>query len=82
MPAQLPLYQEVYHKIYQVARKAGVRKTSVIRLALLLIGIFTAKNVITAVVASELFNLKLTQAPSAESIQRRIRRTLNDKKLF
>lgn len=81
MPAQVALYQEVEQQMMAVTAEAGLRVTSVRRLALLVTGILAAKTCVLAQVAAELDTLKLTQAQWAESIARRLRRTLNDARL-
>ncbi len=78
MPAQVALYQAVEQQMTTITAEAGVRSTSVRRLALLVTGIIAAKSCVLAQVAAELETLKLTQATWAESIARRLRRTLND----
>lgn len=78
MPAHVGLYQEVEQQMLRSTTAAGLRITSVRRLALLVTGIIAAKSCVLAQVAAELEVLKLTQATWAESITRRLRRTLND----
>ncbi len=78
MPAQNALYQEVEQQMLTITAEADLRITSVRRLALLVTGIIAAKSCVLAQVAAELAALKLTQATWADSIARRLRRTLND----
>jgi hypothetical protein len=78
MPAQNALYQEVEQQMLTITAEADLRITSVRRLALLVTGIIAAKSCVLTQVAAELEALKLTQATWAESITRRLRRTLND----
>jgi hypothetical protein len=78
MPTQLALYQEVEQQMMTIAAQADLRITSVRRLALLVTGIIAAKSCVLAQVAAELDSLALTAATTADSIARRLRRTLND----
>ncbi len=78
MPAQVALYQEVEQQMTLITAEAGLRSTSVCRLALLVTGIIAAKSCVLAQVAAELAALHLTRAQWVESIARRLRRTLND----
>ncbi len=78
MPAQVALYQEVEQQMLTITAEADLRVTSVRRLALLVTGIIAAKSCVLAQVAAELAALHLTEARWAESIARRLRRTLND----
>lgn len=78
MPTQVALYQEVEQQMTTITAAADVRITSVRRLALLVTGIIAAKSCVLAQVAAELAALHLTEARWAESIARRLRRTLND----
>lgn len=77
MPAYVPLYQQVLEKMSFIP----VRITSIRRLALLSTGIIAAKSTVISQLAKELLVLGLTNACCAESIQRRLRRTLNDTSL-
>lgn len=81
MPAQVPLYQAVREQIRRSAAAAGLRATASTRLALLVTGIIAARSSVLSRVAAELLALGLTQATCAESIARRLRRTLNDERL-
>ncbi len=79
MATPLPLYQEVERQIahsYPTWRITAVR-----RLALLVTGIIAAESCVLTQVAIHLAALGLTQAQDHESIQRRLRRTLNAKGL-
>src|SRR3712207_9299917 len=60
---------------------ADMRATAGTRLALLVTGIIAARSSVLGRVAAELLALGLTQATGAESIARRLRRTLNDERL-
>lgn len=81
MPATASLYQEVYQQIKTTTAPYGVRRTSVVRLALLVCGILAARTCVLTRVADELDGLVLTAALRPESIGRRLRRTLNDRLL-
>jgi hypothetical protein len=75
------LYQQVFQKISLVAEGTHLRVSSLKRLALLTTGILAAKSTVSAQIAQELLALGLTDASCQESIQRRLRRTLNDASL-
>jgi hypothetical protein len=77
MSAQLPFYQ-VLHQRIAAATAAQVPAAARERLTLLTCGILAAKSSVIAQVAAELHALHLTRATTAESIARRLRRTLND----
>lgn len=77
MSAQLPFYQ-VLHQRISASLASRIPPASLERLALLTIGILAAKSAVIAQVAAELKALRLTRASCAESIARRLRRTLND----
>lgn len=77
MSAQLPFYQLLRQRI-SAALAAHIPAASRDRLALLTTGILAAKSCVIAQVAAELKALHLTHASSADSIARRLRRTLND----
>ena len=81
MRAQVPLYQEVEEQIKRITARHGLRLTAVRRLALLVTGIIAAKSGVISQAAAELRALGLTEATQAESIARRLRRTLNDTRL-
>jgi hypothetical protein len=72
----------LYHEIRaQVARRCpapGLPAASAERLALLVTGLVAAQSCVLAKVAAELDVLALTGAVWVESIERRLRRTLND----
>lgn len=81
MPVQEQLYQQLYERIREVADKSLCRKSAVVRLALLTTGILASKSTVISQVASELLALGITGANDKESIERRLRRTLNDRYL-
>jgi hypothetical protein len=75
------LYCEVYRQIERVTRPAGVRRSAVRRLALLVTGIVAARSSVLAEVAAKLHALGLTRAGSEESVARGLRRALGDARL-
>jgi hypothetical protein len=75
------LYQQVLEQISATAAPSHIRITSVRRLALLVSGILAAKSTVVFQVAQHLLALQLTSASYRESIERRLRRTLNDASL-
>jgi hypothetical protein len=77
MSAHLPLYQLIHQRI-SAAAPHSIPLSSLTRLALLVTGILAAKSSVIAQIAAELKALRLTHASTAESIARRMRRTLND----
>lgn len=81
MPAQVAVYQDVAAEVERITRSVGLRRTAVKRLALLVTGIIAAQTTVVAQVAAELYALDLTKAGKAESIGRRLRRTLSDARL-
>ena len=81
MPAQVPLDQEVEAQIKRITAPRRLRVTAVRRLALLVTGVIAAKSGVINQVAAELDALGVTRASSAESIARRLRRTLGDARL-
>jgi Transposase DDE domain len=81
MPAVVPLWQAVRQQVQTVTRATKLRASSVERLALLITGMIAAESAVVARVADELLALGLTGASSADSIARRLRRTLNDRRL-
>lgn len=81
MPVQVPLYQQVLEQISNIALPNHIRVTTRRRLALMVIGLVAAKTVVMSGMANELLALGLTAASSRGSIERRLRRTLNDPQL-
>lgn len=81
MPATTSLYQAVLQQIKLATAPHGVRQTSVVRLALLVCGILAAQSCVLQQVADHLEGLGLTGARQSDSIGRRLRRTLNDRRL-
>jgi hypothetical protein len=73
------LYQALLTKLTDLCAGRGVRLTSLRRLALLVTGIIDARSCVVAQVAHCLLAQGLTGASSAESIARRLRRTLADR---
>src|SRR5919202_69665 len=78
MPTHCPVFQEVFQRIRTTAAPHQVPYAACYRLALLVTGILAAKSTILAQIAAELTALRLTHATQTESIERRLRRTLND----
>lgn len=81
MSAQNSLYQSVLTRICATSSALGVPNYSITRLALLVSGIMAARSTVLARVAQEIDALGLTDATSAHSVERRLRRTLNDPNL-
>lgn len=81
MLTHVPLYQEVFQRMLELTRQEKLRRTAVQRLALLVTGLLAARSCALSRVAAELLALDLTRATQAESLQRRLRRTLSDQRL-
>ena len=81
MPAPVPVWQEVREQIPSVTRPTKLRATSVERRALLVTGMIAAHSTVVARIADELLAVGLTGATEAASIARRVRRTLNERRL-
>src|ERR671932_1909810 len=78
MPTHCPIFQEVFQRIRTTATPQQLPYAACQRLALLVTGILAAKTTVVAQIAAELAALRLTHATQAESVARRLRRTLND----
>lgn len=78
MAAPCPLYHSIAGRITAVTAPASLPRPTVRRLALLVTGLIAAQSTVLARIASELLALRLTAATTAESINRRLRRTLSD----
>jgi len=78
VPAVIPLYHEIRTQITRRCDPTTLPETSADRLALLVTGVVAAQSCVMAKVAAELDGLALTAAGCVESIERRLRRTLND----
>src|ERR671933_2130115 len=78
MPTHCPVFQEVFQRIRTTAVPQPLPYAACCRLALLVTGILAAKSTVLAQIAAELAALHLTRATQAESVARRLRRTLND----
>ena len=76
MSAPLTVYQELF-QVFQTAAGNRVRVSSIARFTVFVMGIVAAKSCILAQIARELEGLALTKAV-ADSIERRLRRILND----
>jgi hypothetical protein len=81
MPAPVPLYHAVLQHLHAHTRPTRLRVTSLRRLALLVTGLLAARSGVLAPVVAELDALRLTRAATAESLARRLRRTLDDARL-
>lgn len=79
MPAQRELYREVEAKLQAVVG-AGVRITTVRRLALLVTGLVAAKSSVVSQMAVGVWETGVSLV-QVESIARRLRRSLGDRKL-
>jgi hypothetical protein len=80
MAAPDALYQTLLDRITAAVPEV-VRHSAITRLALFVTGILAAKSTVLAQIAAELDALELTDATCPESIERRLRRTLNDANL-
>src|ERR671932_798094 len=78
MSTHCPVFQEVFQRIRTTATPQQLPSAACCRLALLVTGILAAKSTVVAQIAAELTALRLTHATQTESIERRLRRTLND----
>lgn len=76
MPARVPLFHAIHDHLASLCPR--LRPASMDRLALLVTGIVAARSCILAQIAAELAALELTAATCTDSIERRLRRTLND----
>ena len=81
MPAFLPLYQEVFQRIRASTDRRAVPRAAVRRLALLVTGVIAARSCRLRQVAAHLDALAVTEATRPEHVERRLRRTLNDRHL-
>jgi Transposase DDE domain len=80
MSADRGLYQVVRERIEEAVSGQGVRITTVRRLALLVTGLVAAKSSALGQLASGLWETGVSEA-QVPSIERRLRRTLNDKQV-
>lgn len=80
MSAKAGLYQVVAEQIEKALAGAGVRITTVRRLALMTTGLLAAKSSGVGPMASGLWETGVSEA-QVESIERRLRRSLNDPEL-
>lgn len=78
MPTHCPVFQEVFQRIRTTTTPQQLPYAACQRLALLVTGILAAKSTVVAQIAAEREALRLTRATQTESIERRLRRTLND----
>ena len=78
MPARSSLYHAVLDRIATVGPATGLPRAAQQRLALLVTGVIAAQSSVLARIAVELFALGVTGATCWQSVERRLRRTLND----
>jgi DDE family transposase len=81
MPTQDGLYQDVVRRIQAASRSSGLRKTAVARMALLVTGMMAAQSCVIARMAAALDVAGVTRATDPASIERRLRRALDDERL-
>lgn len=77
MPALAPLYQTLLSRCAALMAPL-VPAASITRLCLLITGIIAAQSASLARIAAEIHTLALTDASQRSSVERRLRRTLND----
>jgi hypothetical protein len=81
MPVPLPFFHGIATRISLVYQPFHLRRTSVERFALLVAGIMAAQSCVISRVARKLDGLGVTRASEADSIERRLRRALSDRRL-
>src|SRR5437868_14545672 len=81
MPVPLPFFHAVSTQISIVCQPFHLRRTSVERLALLVAGIMSAQSCVISRIAWKLDGMDVTRASIAASLERRLRRTLGDRRL-
>ena len=81
MPVPLPFFHAISTQISTTCQPFHLRRTSVERLVLLVSGIMAAQSSIILRVAQKVESLGLTDASCPESVERRLRRTLSDRRL-
>lgn len=81
MPVPLPFFHAVSTQISTVCQPFHLRRTSVERLALLVAGIMSAQSCVISRIAWKLDGMDVTRASIAASLERRLRRTLGDRRL-
>jgi hypothetical protein len=81
MPIPLPFFQAIATRISTICLPFHLRRTSVERLALLVAGIMAAQSCVISRIARKLDGMDVTHATSPESIERRLRRALGDRRL-
>jgi hypothetical protein len=81
VPAQNRLFPDGLSRIRRVTASIGLRRSALTRLALLDTGIIAARSGVLAPVAAEVHARRLTRAAFPASIERRLRRTLNEEGL-
>ena len=78
MPASPPVYQEICQRIRALTERRAMPDASLERLALLATGLILAGSCVLRRIAAALDVQGLTAASTPESVERRLRRTLND----
>ncbi len=78
MPATPELYQEVFQQISSATQASGLGKHARRRLAWLTTGIIGAKSAVLAKIAQEIYALQLSRATMPASVERTLRRILDD----
>lgn len=81
MPVPLPFFHAIATQISIVYQPFHLRRTSVERLAVLVAGIMASQSCVLSRVARKVDGLGVTRATDATSIERRLRRTLGDRRL-
>ncbi|MDQ2743633.1 MAG: transposase [Chloroflexota bacterium] len=81
MPVPLPFFHAIATQISIVYQPFHLRRTSVERLAILVAGIMASQSCVVSRVARKVDGLGVTRATDAASIERRLRRTLGDRRL-
>jgi hypothetical protein len=81
MSVPLPLFHAVSTRISTVCLPLHLRRTSVERLAVLVTGMMAAQSCVISRMAQKVESLGLTCATQPDSVARRLRRTLGDRRL-
>jgi len=81
MPIPRPLCHAITTRISTVCAPFHLRRTSVERLALLVFGIMAAQSCVLSRVARKVDSMGVTEATAPASIERRVRRTLGDRRV-
>jgi hypothetical protein len=78
MTASETLYHEIHARMWSAMRPAGVRATTITRLALLVVGLVLSRGVVGRQIAVAMRALPWGVAVQAAAIRRRVQRTLAD----